>query len=55
MFEVGDMVKQKLNHLSGIVVEVGNSHPAYIKVLYFKSQTIVNYFYTSFDYFHKVS
>lgn len=55
MFEVGDVVQQKFNHLYGIVVEVGNIHPAYFKVLYFKSQTKVNYFYTNLDAFHKVS
>ncbi len=59
MFQVGDIVRQNIsNTLLGIITEVkeraSDSYP-HIKILWFGNSVSIEYPYTYFDYFTKVS
>ena len=56
MLKLGDIVQNRLQpNLIGIVVKHDDRHPAFIEVQYFNRKDPINYSYTQFSYFIKLS
>lgn len=56
MLKLGDIVQNRLqSNLIGIVVKHEERHPAFILVQYFSRKDPINYSYTQFSYFIKLS